>query len=308
MPLLERGEGKAPSAYIGDAYAIALNENIVNEGELGKPVIYYFGGLSYYTQFGPTMIEDQKMIHLRSGMIIQKPIEQPTLCMDKEKANAEWDKINKGLIRSSSIIPTIGITNQQLSYTIIQITGVPSWSQSSIWSIWSDEGGGSTPYPACSGSADDPWENWDGCTAIAGAMVLGYWASHGYSDINIDDDEYLIDDCHYYMDTHDDGGTDWEDAAPGVVAVSQLYGYNFTCVRDTNVSWADITNEINAGRPFILSATNFPWSGWCHSVTVRAYTTDTSEIGYHNTWDDITNWFTFGNWSYVEINKVTPGL
>jgi len=306
MPLLERGEGKAPSAYLGDAYAIALNENLVNEGEFGNPVIYYFGGLSYYTQFGPTMIEDQRMIHLRSGMVIQKPTEQLTLCMDKEKANAEWNKLNKAAIQSSSIVPIIGATNQQQSNTIIQITGVPSWHQSSGWSIFCDEGGGALSYPDCQGPPDDPWANWDGCGPIAGAMVLGYWGDHGYSSFPTNDDEYLIDDCHYYMGTSDAGSTTVTSVAPGIADVSELYGYDFTCNFDSSVSWADITNEIDNGRPFVLMVNSAEFGG-SHAITVRGYDSSTSLIYFHNTWDDFTNDITFGNWNWAYMATVIPG-
>jgi len=108
------------------------------------------------------------------------------------------------------------------------------------------------------------------------------------------------------MNTSSTGSTPWEDIAPGINEVSQLYSYDFTCVRDTNVSWSDITNEIDNSRPCLLSAYPYPSTSSTHSVTVRAYNDSSYEIGLHNTWDNFTNWITFGDWSYAELVTVTP--
>jgi hypothetical protein len=52
--------------------------------------------------------------------------------------------------------------------------------------------------------ANDEWYAWDGCGCIAGAMVEGYWHSHGYPNIS-DDDDTLIDINHHFMWTTDGG-------------------------------------------------------------------------------------------------------
>jgi hypothetical protein len=242
------------------------------------------------------------------GDVVPRPEEQPALSFDKDKARAEWSRVNKATLLSSSIIPTFNLFSSPQPKTTVQITGVPSWWQSPNNNLFCDEGGGSDSYPDCQGPPDDPWANWDGCSPIAGAMVLGYYDANGYSNFPTNDDEYLIDDCHYYMNTSDAGATSGADIAPGIADVSQLYSYNFTCTRDTSVSWSDITGEIDAGRPFVLSA-SFT-NGWGdHSVTARAYndTPNPDEIGVHNTYDNYTHWVAWGAWTYVELAKVTPG-
>jgi hypothetical protein len=174
MPVLERGLGKAPSLYIGEAYSVAMEKQLVNEGDFVKPIIYYFGAFSYYTQFGLKMIESKQMINLCMGDVIPVPEEQPILSFDKDQARAEWDRVEKAKLKTSSFIPSINMFSSHQTNTIVQITGVPSWWQSPNPNLFCDEGGGSNPYPGCSGPPDDPWANWDGCSPIAGAMVLGY--------------------------------------------------------------------------------------------------------------------------------------
>jgi hypothetical protein len=118
----------------------------------------------------------------------------------------------------------------------------------------------------------------------------------------------LIDDCHYYMFTGYSGDTPGQYIAFGIGYVSNKYSYHFTCTRDTSVTWSDITGEINAGRPFVLSA-SFTQGWGQHSVTVRAYDESPSpdQIGVHDTFDNQTHWVNCGDWTYVELAKVTPG-
>ncbi len=46
---------------------------------------------------------------------------------------------------------------------------------------------------------------WDGCSPISGAMVLGYWDSHGYP--NFPSEIPLIDELHVAMGTDSNGAT-----------------------------------------------------------------------------------------------------
>ena len=306
MPVLERGLGKAPSSYIGEAYSVAIKRQLVDVGSLGEPVIYYFGAFSYYTQFGQKMIDDKLMINLCMGDVITRPEQQPTLSFEKDKARAEWDKVNKATLMSSSIIYNMNLfSSPHQSNTIVQITGVPSWWQVNGSSIWCDEGDGSDSYPDCQGPPDDPWDDWDGCGPIAGAMVLGYWDSHGYPNFYSWDDEYLIDDCHYYMNADYYGATDTAYVTSGIHDVSVLYEYDFTCTRDTSVLWSDITTEINAGRPFVLAADFGDYGS--HGVTVRGYNDSTYEILVHDTYDNWTHYITFEDWNWAHLISVIPG-
>jgi len=276
MPLLERGNGKAPSGYIPD-----INSTNRVSQTIDNPTIYYFGGMAYYVQL-PS--EDDKLMHLLSGNIISLPEKQPKLSMDAEQARDAWANIGQEPTREP----------------FTEISGVPSWYQSSIWSPISDEGGGEDDWPDCRGNANDPWNNWDGCAPIAGAMVLGYWDANGYSAVP-NDDETVIDDCHHFMDTDNSGATNIADIAPGIDDTSQYYGYDFICWLDTNETWSDVTGEINASRPFVLA---LEWDGGGHAITVRGYRTSTNEIRFHNTYDDWSWEMTFGDWEWADIIKV----
>lgn len=226
-------------------------------------------------------------MHLISGEIIPFPKKQPKLLMNAEQAQEAWLNIGQEATREA----------------FTEISGVPSWYQSSSWSLISDEGGGEDDWPECRGSADDPWDNWDGCGPIAGAMVLGYWDSNGYSSIP-NNDETVIDDCHHFMDTDDTGETSVYDIAPGIDDTSQYYGYDFSSSLDSDETWSDVIGEINASRPFVLA---LEWDDDGHGITVRGYRASTSEIRFHNCWDDWSHEITFGNWEWAYIIKTIPG-
>lgn len=200
-------------------------------------------------------------------------------------------------------------------------------------------------YPYYVGSAPDPWGYgtddghpcaWDGCTTIAGAMVLGYWMNRGYVnlDCGIDDkdtEDALIDLCHLKMETDDLGYThDIEWVGPGgadfwpvfmhrvttgLHNVAALYsepfyfGYDFKAEDHFPIAVTDVKSEIDAGRPMLLH-----YQADNHSVAVIGYAEVLSEeaaeqnplypfdlyLHIYDCWDDDDDhYILYGNWGWA---------
>jgi hypothetical protein len=296
MPVLEYSNGSAPSNLLHHIEEYAIERGYVNKIEAAESRLIYWGALSYSVQIGEKMEKENTVIHLPTALIMPMP-KMAELQMDKDDAKAAWSKL---LTETVSKPQTKSVEWEELS-------GVPLWyqhnnsenatCQSNGWCCdrYSEN---ADAYPDCAGEAEDPWNPWDGCSAIAGAMVVGY-DQYGISE----DDETLIDDCHDAMDTSDEGETDPWDFDNGIEYVFDLYSVTSDASNDYLVSWNDIKGEIDAERPFMLS-----FSG--HSQTGVGYEWDTSDpyhrkVWVHTTWDDPrTAVIDFGNWSAACMTKV----
>jgi len=220
------------------------------------------------------------------------------LKFNKEKARKDWN----------TLVSTSDYEIQYLDYEYNKIYGVPAWTSD-------DSGNSNIQYPNNVGSAPDPWNDWDGCSPIAGSMVIGYYES-------LLDKEEIIDILHHTMSTSTDGWTyfwnidngidDFDDEYNTLLnsgIVSQPISHWFDGSNDWYVSTFDITREIDNSRPFILSMTDAgsstdgvgPYGD--HSVTVVGYWYWQSDEDYefyliiHNTWDSEEHYFTYGNWN-----------
>lgn len=293
MPVLELGTGDVPSSYLSNAYTVAEEKGFISAGIASEPIIYYFGSLSYYVQIGEQMAANGSLIYLPTGEIAQMPKTQPILQMDANAARAEWSRILGGDERKGVLTTTVNLTD------------VPYWYQSTNWNIFCDEGDAATSYPACVGPADDYWANWDGCAPISGAMVFGYWDSHGYSNFPANDDDELIDQCHHFMQTDYAGGTIDTNIPGGVIATSQVYGYNFGCNTISNPSWNNYLSYINIGMPFIFSI--YPWSGGYHAVCATGYQIDPNKVIIHSTYSGSDMYIAWGSWTWMRMDIPQPG-
>lgn len=298
MPLLECGTGAPPSARVVDARDICATEGYITASSVAQPVLLYWGGLSYSVQFGEKMTSDRVAVHLPTGTLVEVPPEQPALQMDATASRVAWDALESG--PGGNAVLSSGY-----------VYGVPAWYQTSYPDPNCDPGGGFTMWPYCEGMIQDSWGNWDGCSTIAGAMIHGFWGTHGYPGLYPGPptwtDEILIDDNHHFMGTNNDGITMPWNILDGVKNTFGYYGYGYFIVEDDYfVSWDDIKNQVNAQRPSILSMTGSPWGS--HSVTVVGY----DEPGWgnliilHNTYDTSDQLLTYGNWATAMLTTARP--
>jgi len=188
---------------------------------------------------------------------------------------------------------------------------------------------------------DVPAFKWDdGCAPTAAAMVLEYWGEHGYQNLDLPDWWYyestdvndgsrfddpsnehtdLIEELHYAMGTDNDTGSTLPFVIDdGINKVLRNRGYSNWASNQwfPQPSWDDVTKEISAGRPFVLSM----WhggtgSGWSnpygdHSVTCVGYAVNinTGEkfLLLHDTWDYDNHYLAWGDWWAISATWVKP--
>jgi Peptidase_C39 like family len=301
MPALEWGSGEAPSSHMDEAKCVAVENGFSSNDGIMEAKIYYNGALSQSVQFGEKMKNKGNIINLFSGLVEQISKEQNPLQMDKNKANRAWEEISqctKAL--STTSVQSAAAASQKI------ISGVPAYYQHNQCDVCCDCGHGTVQYPACVGIARDPWEEGDGCAPISGAMVLGYWRTHGYPNIS-PDDETLIDHGHAKMNTDFYGQTQSWYVASGINLVSNIYSYHFQATSYSPVWWSDIVNEVNANRPFALSVWGHPTYG-NHVLCGFGYYYDdwVSSIACYDTFGTSIHYILYLNWSQAMITKVLP--
>ncbi len=119
------------------------------------------------------------------------------------------------------------------------------------------------------------------------------------------------------MGTYDwpaNGTWPW-DMDDGIEAVCDDYGYSsISSSNDYYLSWSDTKNEINNGRPFVLSMTyggtgsGHDQAYGMHSVTCMGYSDGTEDYVFlHDTWDDTNeHYLVFGDWVAAMGTWVIP--
>ena len=180
----------------------------------------------------------------------------------------------------------------------------------------------------------------DGCSPTSAAMVLEYWGEHGYPNLDHPDWWYfeptdinngtqfddppnehtdLTEELHYAMGTDNETGfTWWFYIDDRINKVCKKYGYSDWASNQwlPQPSWSDVTNEINASRPFVLSM----WYGGTesghdqpygdHTVACVGYAinTNTNErfVMVQDTWDLGIHYLAWGNWWAISITWVRP--
>jgi hypothetical protein len=111
MPVLEFGDGSAPSSYLAKAEKAAKTKNYINQDEKYTPKYYYSGAASYAVQIGEKMKNDGKLIGLVDNKVRQKQ-DKVELKMDKQIAKNTWDKLLEGFMTGPS--PTQLIQNSSM--------------------------------------------------------------------------------------------------------------------------------------------------------------------------------------------------
>lgn len=287
-PLLECSGGKAPSSYLNSVKTTIDKTEYVSDDT--TPLLLYWGALTYSVQYNDQMKKDGVAIHLLNGKL-QKVPDSINLQIDKNKARTLWNELSYIIANNISIKSDRGL---------VTINGVPAYYQSGEHG---DAGGGAISFPVCAGPTIDPWYAWDGCSPIAGAMIHGYWDSHGYPNLP-DGEDTLIDYNHYYMGTSIAGDTwDWN-IDDGIRDIFDLCGYDFD-VNNTNfTNWNDITTQVDAENPAVMSFTGGTYNG--HSTTLVGYA-DWALYDFiilHDGYDTSGHVISYGDWSICLMTKV----
>ena len=324
-PVLEYSSAPAPSKQLSSASAYAVKTGWISSRDLSNVRFIYWGAASYSVQIGNKMKERGLVIHLPTAQLTSMP-KMEALNMDAEKSRSTWEKFaDSGLVqrlgnsvtslfKSSPILASP--SNESLfvmenSQYIVDgwVYGMPVWWQHSDaeqsacqtagWDCDSHDDQ-ALEYPYCVGqSYDDLWYAWDGCSCIAGAMILGY---HGASS----SDDEVIDHLHYYMQTLENGETYPWNFDYGIESVfDYIYSMDFNASNNYFISWGDVTGEIDADRPFMIS-----YGG--HSQACAGYRYDTDDEDYRylflaTTWASWGNSFNVvsdDNWGAAVMTKV----
>jgi hypothetical protein len=329
MPVLEYSDGNAPTSYLLDARSMAVEKGFIHADNPARPQYYYWGALTYSVQFGTSMKDQGAIVHLPSGRILSLPKEIPQLQMNSSEARNSWDSVlsksNQGLLASMMRLFDAGVTVKAASIspsnnnpldilnTSVTLSSFPAYYQGQYWYEHGDNYDQSQSFPTCVGNTGDPWSGWDGCAAIAGANVIGYWHYHGCPSIP-DDEETLIDYCHYYMGTNFDGGTSVGNIGPGIEYVMDtIYPYYFDSLQYYSwpFDWDMMVGEINSSHPFVLSLNNWaPAEYSWHSVAVFGYQdesgTGNDYIFVRSGWNTSTTNILRGSWAGSYLDKVFP--
>ncbi|WP_461862691.1 C39 family peptidase, partial [Thermococcus sp.] len=261
--------------------------------------LLYYGALTYSVDIG-----NRKAIGLKDLKVRKYPM-SVKLEFNKEKVKKSRD----------TLVSTSDYETQDLDMEYNEISGVPAWTST-------DDGNANVQYPNNVGPASDPWDDWDGCSPIAGSMVIGYYEP-------LLDKEEIIDILHHTMGTSTDGRTNFWNVDNGIDdfddeyttllnsgIVTQPISHWFDGSNDWYVSTSDIIREIDNSRPFILSMTDAgsstdgvgPYND--HSVAVVGYWYWQSDEDYefyliiHNTWDSEEHYFAYGNWDIAVATYV----
>ncbi|MBN2074705.1 MAG: hypothetical protein JW762_04060 [Dehalococcoidales bacterium] len=329
MPVLETSSGRSPSSFLSDVREIAIEEGHLLANDTSEPIFYFWGALTYSVQIGERMKSENTVIHLPTGRILHLPSVSPELKMDSTEAYSTWASIsNENTNPISNLFNSI-LGNSKVQANAIysegefpkalntskNIVGVPKFYQGKThWGHGDDRSYFADPWPDCVGYDDDPWRDWDGCAPIAGAMVLGYWSTHGYPNIPSpylgETEDILIDHCHKYMDTSYEGATDYDDIVGMEQVANTEYEYGFDSFY-TLATWEWVLYEMYYNRPFVIAMNDYPEQGENHAVCVYGYVDEAGvandKLHVNNTWNTDDCFITWNSWSSASITVTEPG-
>lgn len=284
VPILEFSPATPPTDLVDSTVRSARQQGFSPTGRL-----LYHGGVKYGLE-----LEGGKAMNVRNGKPQSVDAISPTdKSFEPDRVAREWDALD-----SDGDVTTSGSVGTMNHYDWIY--GVPAWTEH-------DDGGGSTTYY---GSGTDEWIKWDGCTPIAGSMVIAY--HEGYTEDDTWYREYIIDRLHDTMNTGDDDGATWPSDIDNGFDNYTWGSYDYNGRNIYLWTYPDFEKqEINNNRPFLLnmddggSAEDKTQNYGDHSVTVVGYKDDVEYLEIHDTWDDTYHYFAWGNWSSCMYTKVT---
>jgi len=300
-PILEYSRAKPPMHTAQEAKQTALNHGTK---PTGRPL--YHGGVKYGVE-----AEKGRAVNLRNGQPQDgahavSPSQHQFHPKDVQAQKSTLDAVGSsgGSTSTSTTASAPTVTAQaSSSYPADNyVTGVPAF-------VSTDSGGAST---TSYGSGPDAWADWDGCSPIAGAMCIGYHEGVNSGDVN--QREFIIDHLHDTMQTSNNSSakTDPWNIGSGISnytwGVYSYSGQDIYTWNHPNFTQVEVS-EYN--RPFMLNTTNGgttvdgtgPFNN--HSACVFGYVNHVSEFQLYDDWDFSTHYFTYGNWTACDYDKIT---
>jgi len=196
-------------------------------------------------------------------------------------------------VRNGRAAPLSGIDpdTMESSPSTSGVTTTSSFNQ--LWGVpaWSVPGDEAEDDP-------DPWDYWDGCSPVAGSMVVAY---HEGKTSGEKKHEY-VDELHRTMNTDSSGTTTPTDIDDGFnnfdIGINSYSGKNVSVSTHPNLP----IREIDDGQPFLFSVTDGgspdDKSGNYddHTMTVVGYDEGGDELVVHDTWDYTDHHLDWGSW------------
>ncbi|AKJ38343.1 C39 family peptidase [Methanosarcina barkeri] len=282
-PILEFSKGKLPSKISTMTKKSQLKvAKYASENKLSieKSTPIYEGATFYYTEYNlqdsKNMVKKKVIVDLVTSKIISEDAENISAITGKvetvesDEIEEAWNDLENRMEGKSAGGKTVVITA-----TSKAISNVPYYSA-----------------------------NTAGCAPAAGAMVLGYWDTHGYP--NIPSGNTLISELATAMGTYH-GSTNPSTVDDGIETVCSNHGYtNFNAITYSGTMYmSNVVSEINANRPFVLgmygAGTRVGGSTdyGDHGVTCMGYYYQgtTQYLKLHDGWDtSAPHYITYGNW------------
>lgn len=266
-PVLEFSRGKVPDAdpTILTRSNTAASESVKDQNlKTGSPTLLYLGGTFYYAQY-PVMNSQGKVVDTEYVDLSNQKIVRPD------------PGFNDPLINSTSIAAHEQVKkteSEKFWQTYESDTGIKTTTAANKVIV--------TPAAVRTISGVPLWPYQLGCCPTSAGMILSYWRTHGYPNIPSSRGT-LAQELYNAMGTTMEGKTKILNVDNGMNTVISNHGYSWNQLHideDTWVLWSDVTSEIDAIKPFVLTMTGagIPVGGTQsygdHSVAV---------VGYSNT-------------------------
>ncbi|WP_247730514.1 C39 family peptidase [Halovivax limisalsi] len=289
-PVLAFGRSTAPhrrldrAAQVSSRHGLAVRDRFL-----------YHGGV----QFG-VETTDRRMVDLRGERVVPAPaVEHADLLKPTFRPDADGSP--KRVASSKTVFTD---PPDWEGGTDDEISDVPNWTD------YDDGGADDTDY----GSGDDEWDEWDGCSPIAGSMAIGY--HEGIDEWEYDEIDALIDRLHDDMNTDSSGYSEFHDIDNGI----SNYAEGSNSYNGNNNHFmirGNIKDAVSNNNPPMLNMINGPYTkkdkGWVngHSVTVVGY----KDAGWlpsdfyhkvHNGYDEPADKIQNGNWSDSFVTRIKP--
>ena len=280
-PILEFSPATPPTDLARGTASAARQQGASPTGRL-----IYHGGVKYGVE-----LDDGTAMNVRNGKPELVDEASPSaMSFDGDRVAQDWEAA------TSDGVSTDSVSTQSIDW----VYGVPAWTEH-------DDGGNSwTSY----GTGDDEWIDWDGCTPVAGSMIIAYHEGHDESDTWYR--EYIIDRLHDTMQTDDSNG---ETFPSDIDNGFDNYTWGSNDYNGRNIyTWTTPDfekQEVNNDRPFLLnmngggSAEDRSQNYGDHTVIVVGYKDDADYLEIHDTWDDDYHYLAWGSWSACSYTKVT---
>lgn len=290
-PVLEYSKATPPVRQVSEVRSVAQKQGHTPTGRL-----LYHGGVKYGIE-----LTNGQALNVRNGRPsnVGSGIDPASMSFDHVATERQWEVLSSDFA-----------SPEDESTTSNEVTAYSDWDRLHsvpAWTSHDETGANITNY----GSARDAWADWDGCTPIAGSMIIAYY--EGYTESDTWEREYIIDHLHDSMRTDDDSGETFpsniDDGFDNYTEGSYSYDGRNIYNPDAGFTKREISDNY---RPFLLnmtdggSAEDRSQAYGDHSTTVVGYDDSGTTLKYelHDTWDDSIHYLTKGSWSDYWYTRV----